>query len=584
MREFSIKQKLAVELVTGRTGEADHIHPYSKGGKTVVENCQFIDAATNKKKSAFVFTPRKWQHAFHRKWDKRNEGSPFMLIAIPGSGKTMAALEAARCWMSAGVDRRLIVVVPSDNLRTQWQGEARNFGIELQTKEFATNFKHGFQGGIATYHLVGNDPLVFRKLCSVAPTMVIFDEIHHCGDDSHFGNGIKEGFGLAKEIICMSGTPWKTDGAPIPFVRYDGNGFAVADYRYDYPDALTDEVVRYLVFNHAKGLITNDLTGKQLELSQEISENEASARLKILLDPEGEYVRKQIEDSHRKLLECRKQVPDAGAMAICVDQFHAIKIARTIKDVTGCSPSIIVSDEQIENDTIASFRNSKKEWLVSVRKVSEGTDIKRLQVLSYLTNTTSELFFRQVIGRVSRVRGIEDYEGYIYLPADPRLIRCAQNIETAQVVALREQVERELKAMEKGEGDRGEGDSSTWTTEHNGTGTILIGAVQVPVKEAMDIERIAEAVGIPMQKVREVLLLSKSANNHQQGQHPREVGLEERCDEMRKKCNKSAFRLARLLEIDVKEIHKKFKRQAEMSLSELEDKHKYILKEIANAK
>ncbi len=585
-RNFSRSQRLAVQLVTGSTGEADHIKPYAMGGQTTVENCQMIGATANKKKGAFQFTPRRWQEKYLAAWAKRASGTPFMLIAIPGSGKTMAALETARRWMAAGPDRRVVVVVPSDNLRNQWQQEALHFGIELQTKEFGTRFKDGFQGGVVTYHLVGNQPLVFRKLCSVAPTMVIFDEIHHCGEDSHFGSGIKEGFGLAREILCMSGTPWKTDGSPIPFVRYDGNGFAAADYRYDYPDALNDEVVRYLIFNHAKGAITNDWTGERMELDQDISDNEAAARLRILLDPDGEYVGQQIEDAHRKLLECRKVVPDAGAMAICIDQFHATKIARSITQLTGCEPSIIVSDEQLENDTVEAFRRSHKEWLVSVRKVSEGTDIKRLQVLCYLTNVTSELFFRQVIGRVSRVRSTperacEDGEGYVYLPADPRLIRCAQNITNAQVVALREQTERDLREMDQPERQEC---FTTWTTEHTGTATVMFGSVEVPVAEAREIERISVTVGISMHQAklaREVILAGMAcAQQPPEAPAPREsISLEAQCNTMRKKCKDAAWRLSRLSGIDVREIHKRFKPQSSMSLEELQAKLKNLLEE-----
>jgi superfamily II DNA or RNA helicase len=577
-RHFSWQQKFAVSLLSGVTGEGDHIQPVSKGGRTTVENCQVLDATVNKQKGSFCFEPRTWQRNFLRDWNDRTPNVPFMLIAIPGSGKTMAALEAARRWMAAGSDRRVVVVVPSDNLRNQWQQEARRFGIELQTKEFGTNFKHGFQGAVVTYHLVGNQPLLFRKLCSVAPTMAIFDEIHHCGDESHFGMGIKEGFCLAKEILCMSGTPWKTDGVPIPFVRYDGNGYAVADCRYDYPDAWIDEVVRYLVFDYAKGAITNDATGQRLELTQDVSEEEAAARLRILLEPNGEYVRQQIADAHRKLIECRKTVTDAAAMAICVDQFHATKVARVITQETGCDPSIIVSDEQLENDTVEAFRRSRKEWLVSVRKVSEGTDIKRLQVLCYLTNVTSELFFRQVIGRVARVRGLDDYEGYVYLPADPRLIRCAQNIENAQVIAVREHAEREWRERER------QDHFTTWTTEHAGTDLVLIGTVMVPVAEAREIERIAETVGISMQKAMEVrsMVLAgvSTAAAPPPEAPPRSMSLEEEIDVMRRKCHKAAFQLAQILKIDVKDVNKRFKPHKKMSLAELKAKHLALLVEI----
>jgi superfamily II DNA or RNA helicase len=584
MRRFSNKQKQAVELVQDSTGDADHINPYSLGGETKVENCQMLDATANKKKAAFQFKPRKWQSEFLREWEDREPHQPFMLIAIPGGGKTMAALEVCRRWMAAGSDRRVIFVVPTDNLREQWKDEAANFGISLQTKEFGTNFKHGFQGGVATYHLVANQPLLFRKLCSVAPTMVVFDEIHHCGDEAHFGNGIVNAFELAKERLLMSGTPWKSDGRAIPFVKYDGNGYAVGNFSYDYPRALNEDVVRYLVFDHAKGSIKNDCTGETETLSQDISDDDARQRLKKILDPEGDYVREQILSAHRKLTEVRKSIPDAAALAACIDQYHAAKVAKLIKDVTGCEPSVIVSDSDVENDSVREFRKSKKEWLVAVRKVSEGTDIKRLQVLCYLTNTTSELFFRQLVGRVSRVRNMEDFEAYVYLPADPRLIRCARNIENAQVQALREQSDKESRELD--ERQQGELQFDSYSTIHDGTDVAFIGGERVSMAEYQEIQRVSETVALSMQKVLQVMQMTqgRAVAKSVEPEYKAEPCKEDRMDVLRRKCNKAAFRLSKLIDMDVKEINAKFvqqfgKPQKDMTEPELQMKLDQLIRE-----
>lgn len=577
MRLFTRKQKQAVELVTGRTGHGDHVIPHSKGGETSVENCQLISQATNSRKGSFVFTPRRWQKEFFSQWIARAINT-FLLIVIPGGGKTMAALELARKWMAAGADRRLIVVVPTDNLREQWQEEGVKFGIELQTKEFGTNFKHGFQGGVVTYSLVASQPMVFRKLCSVAPTMVVFDEIHHCGEDASFGRGVFAAFELAAERLLLSGTAWRSDGTSIPWVQYDGNGFAVADYSYDYPHALNDEVVRFLVFDYSRGTITHDLTGDSHTLSSESSEDEAARLLRRLLDARGDFVREQIKQAHQKLLDVRSSFPDAAALAACIDQTHAVMVAEVIQEVTGCQPSVIVSDTEIENDTVRSFRGSDREWIVAVRKVSEGTDIKRLQVLCYLTNTTSELFFRQLVGRVSRYRGNEDREAYVYLPADPRLIACAQNIENAQVQALKNQ--RDADDAERLQGDRAEGSLfDSFSTAHDGTDLVMIGSEAVSEDVARHIQQIAEAEAIPMQKVLAVMQrlgvgVHPSAPRDGVSQSKEEV-----MDDLRRKCNKQGFRLSKLAKCKPEEVHMKFKPQKEMTEDELRRKLAAILAE-----
>ena len=52
-------------------------------------------------------------------------------------------------------------------------------------------------------------------------------------------------------------------------------------------------------------------------------------------------------------------------------------------------------------------RRAAEPWLVAVRMVSEGVDIPRLRVGVYATTTTTELFFRQAVGRFVRwTRGV----------------------------------------------------------------------------------------------------------------------------------------------------------------------------------
>lgn len=588
MRRFSKAERIAAALVQDADPagmEADHIKPVASGGETSVENCQLLSREANRKKGSTFMEPRKWQKRFFRRWEQREAGEPFLLVAIPGGGKTFASLSVVRNWIAAGTDRRTLIVVPTDNLKSQWQEEALAFGLELQTKEFGTNFKDGFQGGVVTYQAVSKNHYLFKKLCSVAPTIAVFDEIHHCGDEESFGLGIKEGFSPAREKLLLSGTPWKTCGKSIPFVTYDGEGFSVAHFRYDYPDALQDDVVRYLMFSHATGKIEYDITGEIEFLTNDIDDDSAADRLrKLLWDTDGEFVSEQIRHAHNKLVECRKQIPDAAAMAACIDKVHAQKVAATIKAVTGCTPSVIVSDGDVATDTIRNFRSSSTEWLVCVRQVSEGTDIKRLQVLCYLTNWVTELFFRQLIGRVSRVRDMDDFEGYVYLPADPRLVRFSQNIENAQVQALRSLSEREVGEL--CESEQQSLFSETYSTFHSGMELVLIGNKQYPPDVAERIELLARQVGIPNVKVA-ATLEGYGIDIQAQQTAPKEhktATLEETITTLRRKCQKAAFVLSKLRQCEPSEIHIKFKRQREMTEVELRQKLEILGRWIKEAK
>jgi superfamily II DNA or RNA helicase len=78
--------------------------------------------------------------------------------------------------------------------------------------------------------------------------------------------------------------------------------------------------------------------------------------------------------------------------------------------------------------------------------VSEGVDIARLMILAYLTNTATELFFRQAIGRIVRNQGTDsDTEAYCFLPDDPRLRAYAAKIEEFQKQVISEAEEDEQR-------------------------------------------------------------------------------------------------------------------------------------------
>ena len=51
-------------------------------------------------------------------------------------------------------------------------------------------------------------------------TLVILDEIHHAGDALSWGEGVREAFDPATRRLALTGTPFRSDINPIPFVTY----------------------------------------------------------------------------------------------------------------------------------------------------------------------------------------------------------------------------------------------------------------------------------------------------------------------------------------------------------------------------
>ncbi len=61
--------------------------------------------------------------------------------------------------------------------------------------------------------------------------------------------------------------------------------------------------------------------------------------------------------------------------------------------------------------------------------ISEGTDIPRLQVCCHISSVKTELYFRQVLGRILRVNGSMNQQAWLFTFAEQNLIEFSERIE-----------------------------------------------------------------------------------------------------------------------------------------------------------
>ncbi len=61
--------------------------------------------------------------------------------------------------------------------------------------------------------------------------------------------------------------------------------------------------------------------------------------------------------------------------------------------------------------------------------VIEGTDIPRLQVCCHMSSVKTELYFRQVLGRILRVSGLENQHAWLFTFAEQYLIEFSEQVE-----------------------------------------------------------------------------------------------------------------------------------------------------------
>ncbi len=379
---------------------------------------------------------RPWQEAAFRAYEKKG-ARDFLLEATPGAGKTVAALRIAHHLLRAGIVERVCVVCHTEYLTRQWAGESATVGIPLDP-EFTgrANLTADFTGIAVTYQLVSMNSLVFRGLVSRHRTLVIFDEIHHVTEregELAWGAAMKEAFGDAARRLCLSGTPFRSDFDPISFVEYV-DGVSQSDYRYSYSEALQAGDNRPVVFPHYEGDAHYvDTHGEEIRrrFAEATSDLQRRKILRSILDPQrGLWIRQVLGEADSLLSEIRREVPDAAGLIVAVDQAHAQAIGRLMRELGFDPPTVAISEDPNASDRIREFKVGTGRWLVAVRMVSEGVDIPRLQVGVYATNTLTEMFFRQFVGRFVRMRGRGDAQlGHVFLFDYPQLLEWAENIK-----------------------------------------------------------------------------------------------------------------------------------------------------------
>jgi superfamily II DNA or RNA helicase len=327
---------------------------------------------------------RPWQQeAFGVYRDCVLRGDNTILIeATPGAGKTTAALVLAMHQLRKRGATRIGIVVPTAHLKVQWARSAANMDLHLDS-----SFSNGkgilsgdYDGFVVTYHQVAQKPGLFRKLTNNA--CIILDEVHHAGDGLSWGDGLRAAFHEARFIICLSGTPFRSDNSPIPFVSYDESGFGLADYSYSYSRAVEEGVCRPTAFFTYGGEVAwRDAAGDASALfSDELDAMGQSRRLRSALDTESGWIEPMLRDAHEMLMKTRREQPDAGALLVAADQTSARKLARLLTSITKIPPVVVLSEEAEAARKLKRFRDSSEPWLVACNMVSEGVDIPRLRV------------------------------------------------------------------------------------------------------------------------------------------------------------------------------------------------------------
>jgi superfamily II DNA or RNA helicase len=385
---------------------------------------------------------RAWQERALERMAAWNEGT-FLISAAPGAGKTIPSLVFARRLLDAGIVRRVHVLCPTTPLTHQWAEAAGRLGVQLAPDAEELQPPRDFHGVAVTYARAASSAARWAAQCGER-TLVIADEAHHLGEELAWGEGFARAFGATRRWLLLSGTPFRSDGNPIAGVRYD-DGVAVPDVSYSYADAVSDGICRPVVFVPYDGTLSWQSGDDVIESSfadVALSGREASRRYRTAISTElADGLPRILRAADERLGEVRAGGHrDAGGLVVTADGGHARRVAALLKEITGCSPTVVVHTDAQAAGKLRAFGQGRERWIVAVNMVSEGVDIPRLRVGVYATAAKTPMIFRQIVGRFVRVTKAVHAreESFLYLPGDPLLRGLAAAVEDDVRVGRRE--------------------------------------------------------------------------------------------------------------------------------------------------
>jgi superfamily II DNA or RNA helicase len=449
---------------------------------------------------------RAWQTAFlsaHAACPRPD----FLLVATPGAGKSLAACHAAR----AAACEQVVVVCPTTALRSQWADAADRVGLHLDPRWRNADgvWQPDAGGTVVTYAQVASSPDLFAHHLARS-TFVVLDEIHHAGELASWGTALRAAFEHADRRLALTGTPFRSDARAIPFVSYDDDHRCRPDFTYGYADAVDHGVCRPLTFRLLDATLRWRVDADETiaAFSDDLAPQDDARRLRTAIDPSTPLLPQMLREADALLCKARVVVPDAAGLALCDDRAHARATAALLRTITGQKPVVVVSDEAGAHARIDRFARGGPDaarWLVAVNMVSEGVDVPRLIVAAYATVKRTDLFFRQAVGRLVRRRPADppDLVATVFLPADPSLKTCAEQVE----VELRQQVTDEITAAFDVESPPGSGRRADFQAldARVESGGMIVGGVHYQRHEVDAARRLLRELGQSERAIRSVL-------------------------------------------------------------------------------
>ena len=358
-----------------------------------------------------------------REWIKH--GCKGTLSWATGVGKTNAALMTIKLFVAKNENIRVLIVVPTETLQTQWQ-----YKIDLQGLSYNCTV------------LVINTAIKEKRECD----LLIIDEIHRCGSDN-----FRKVFTFKyKYILGLTATLERLDGRHELITKYCpevdkittseaiANGWLAQNVEYkvilnvddiDVYKRLTAEFNEHFEFFQFDFPTAMSMLGKDGYIKRS-EYRDKLCKMNESLDPKEVFKlvtyhatalarvlqsRKKFINEHPKKLELTREIIKHRPNAKIITFSATIDIAEKI----GIGKVYSVKGGKKKNKmTLEEFTKASTAILNTSKKADEGLDVPGLNVAIILGQDSSPTRFTQRIGRVIRAEGDKVAEIFTFVIND----------------------------------------------------------------------------------------------------------------------------------------------------------------------
>lgn len=481
-----------VELEQG--WEAHHVERHADGGPTNELNGQALCKPCHQRRHAKVqhqfHKDYSWQdralEAFWRDIDTYCSAAPgqfqkaFTVEVSPSGGKTVFALKLARRMIEADLIDRVIIVAPRDNIKDGFREDCQRvpmadafravpseqyIRISTSVDPKTTGLMKNYHGGVVLYQSLGGLLEYFEMIGRSHRLLFIFDEAHHGSEDdsdqfSKWGEAMHNVRSIAHSVVCLSGTPMRTDGNALPLWDYeppdeDGNQYVVPSFRFPYRDAVRANIARKVAIR----VLDPEVTAREhtnhgvMEVTQALSlftADDASRIKSAFLDERGDFVERALIAAYEEC-EAQRRRGDADAAILVVlrpnrkadqatdeDERNLEVVKRRIFDLFGEEALVVSSMDRRSSDRLKAFKTTNQRWLVAINLVSEGTNVKRVRNIVILREIKSHVLYQQLVHRATRNDSDVVLEhAVVFQPAFPHMSQWGRELEDDVRAALK---------------------------------------------------------------------------------------------------------------------------------------------------